>query len=210
MKTHQPILLATTNPAKQEKLRWLVEGLPLTPITPSDVGLDSSAAPEETGSSHGEIAFFKAMAWSRASSMTAICSDGGLVIPSLGLGWQSVLTHRFAGEGSDNDRTRRLLDLMAPYLGEDRKAHWIEALAIADGERVLGCWEVEGATGYLERTTGPPPAIQGFWAHSIWYIPELGKRYAELDENELSKVHDHWTQLKSLLRDFLQESLGPL
>ena len=43
-----PILLATGNPAKQEALRQLLAGLPLSPVTPAAVGL-AAFDPPETG-----------------------------------------------------------------------------------------------------------------------------------------------------------------
>ena len=57
------ILLGTNNPAKQDALRWLLEGLVLSPVTPAQLGLD--AAPEETGNTHEIIARAKAQDWSR-------------------------------------------------------------------------------------------------------------------------------------------------
>ena len=76
-----PILLGTGNPSKQETLVWLLEGLPLTPTSPSQLGL--SDPPEERGDTHQEIANNKALAWSKSSSMLAIASDGGLILPAL-------------------------------------------------------------------------------------------------------------------------------
>ena len=115
------ILLATGNPAKQQTLRWLLEGLPLMAVTPKELGIDS--IPEEHGETHEDIARLKAKDWSQASSMLAIASDGGLVIPALGNNWESRFTHRFAGPDADDDeRLVQLLEIMKPYQGSDRKA----------------------------------------------------------------------------------------
>ena len=38
-----PILLATENPAKLQRLRWLVDGLPLTPQSPAEASVDARA-----------------------------------------------------------------------------------------------------------------------------------------------------------------------
>ena len=92
---NQRILLGTSNTAKQDALRWLLEGLPLLPATPTQ--LDLKILPEETGDTHQAIAQTKAKEWSRAASMLAIASDGGLLLPVLGSGWESRFTHRFAG-----------------------------------------------------------------------------------------------------------------
>ena len=72
---NSPILLGTGNPSKQNSLRWLLEDLPLAPMTPSQLGL--AEAPDERGDTHQEIAIAKALDWSRSGSMLAIATDGG-------------------------------------------------------------------------------------------------------------------------------------
>ena len=202
------ILLATTNPAKESRLRWLLDGLPLNPTTPEELGLGHQA-PRETGSSHQENARLKAEGWSRAAGMLAISSDGGLLIPSLGPKWESLLTHRFAGEDADDEaRLSGLLRLMAPYHGEERKASWVEALAVAKKGRTLASWQVPTDNGLLLEAPSLVPIIPGFWVFSVWYFPHLGKTYNELNHEELEQLNDHWSQLKTLVRPFFQETMG--
>ena len=205
------ILLATTNPAKRDRLRWLLQDLPFACVEPVDAGLGEYEPPEETGETHGEIAAQKAVAWSQAGGMLAVCSDGGLTIPALGDRWQSILTRRLTGEGDDEERVGRLLELMESIPTEQRGAHWTEALAVADSGQLMACWEVQGATGVVAESAGPRESVPGFWAFSVWELPALGKRYSELTDVELASVDDHWTQLKSLLQAFLREMLqaGP-
>ena len=62
------ILLGTGNLAKQETLRWLLDGLALRCFTPADLGL--TTVPDETGSTHLEIACQKALQWSATVSYT--------------------------------------------------------------------------------------------------------------------------------------------
>ena len=204
---HTPILLATTNPAKQDRLRWLLEGLPLSLATPEDLGL-TGQAPDEDGSTHLENARLKAQWWSRAGTMPAISSDGGLVVPALGRAWNSLYTRRAAGDHSDDQaRLEHLLGLMRPYKGNDRRASWVEALAVADGGQVMGSWEVEGASGHLLDSPGPGPTVPGFWVFSIWYFPHLKKTYNKLTEAELEGLNDHWSRLRSHVQHFFQEGL---
>ena len=190
------ILLATTNPAKQRRLRWLLEGLPLNPFTPDELGI-ADKVPTEEGSSHLENAQLKAKDWSRISSMEAVSSDGGLEVPALGERWQSVLTHRFAGATADDDaRVEGLLRLMEGYEGRERTASWMEALAIAEGGQTKTSWHVKGATGLLLESPGKGPVVPGFWVFSLLYFPNQGKTYNQLDEEELERINDHWGQLK--------------
>ncbi len=201
------ILLGTTNPAKEGRLRWLLEGLPLEPVLPKALGLDSKEVPEE-GASHEEIARLKAQGWSCLTGMLAISSDGGLVIPALGPRWDSLLTHRHAGEGVDDaDRVAHLLRLMRPYTGEERGASWVEAVAVAEKGRALAAWQVRGPAGYLLEEPDPAPMVPGFWAFSLWYFPHLGKTYNRLDPQELKEVGDHWIQLKPPVQRFFQRGM---
>ena len=107
-----PILLATTNPAKERTFRWLLDGLPLSPMTPAELAFED--VPQEEGETHEAIARSKAELWSLAGSTLAIASDGGLVLPALGGRWESRYTHRFAGPATDDaERLSRLLDAHA-------------------------------------------------------------------------------------------------
>ena len=203
------ILLGTTNPAKERKLRWVLEGLPLELRTPSELGLTNGLALQEQGDTHQEIAQRKAAAWSQVAGMPALSSDGGLVIPALGSRWDSLLTHRFEREqATDHTRAQRLLELMRPYRGDERRATWVEALAIAYKGRVVDSWHVKGPTGSLGEKPDERSAHRGFWVFSIWYFPSLGKFYGELNEKELVSIGDHWSQLRSRVQAFFEASPG--
>jgi len=199
------ILLATGNAAKQQMLRWLVEGLPLTPTTPEQLGLD--APPGEEGDTHQAIARHKAQQYSLAGSTLVIATDGGLVLPALGDRWESRHTHRFAGPAAnDTERVRRLLELMEPYQGRDREASWLEGLAIARRGKVLASWELRGGTGVIAEmpsdithTAGDTP---GFWAFTVWYFPQFRKTYSQLSTGQRESLDDHWGRLRQLVQRY--------
>ena len=204
-------LLGTTNPAKLERLRWLLEGLSIETLDPSSLGLLGLDI-EEAGATHEENARLKAEAWSQAAGLAALASDGGLVIPSLGDDWLSLHTRRFAGEDANDDaRIRRLLELMTPYSGEDRKGVWVESVALAGGGLPTVSWLVEGPAGYILEAPDDAHRIPGFWFFSLWFLPELGKTYAAaLDgpEADLDSIGDHWTRLKSKVQDYVTRLSG--
>ncbi len=202
--SYTPILLASGNPAKQLSLRWLLEGLPLSPVTPQQLGLES--VPEEEGDTHEIIARQKSLEWSLAASMMVIASDGGLVIPALGRHWESIFTHRFAGlAAAEAARQARLLELMRPYRGQEREASWVEALAIADRGDILASWELTGATGVIGESLGDSPQVPGFWVFSLWYFPQYGKTYNELSLLEQESLGDHWSLLRELVQGFFKD-----
>ncbi len=195
------ILLATNNRAKQQALRGLLEGLPLNPVTPAELGL--VADPDETAETHEAIAVEKAVEWSRLAGMLAIASDGGLLVPSLGANWESRYTHRFAGPAADDDERRsRLLQLLGNAEGTERAASWMEALAIADSGKPLKAWELQGGSGVIAREAEPGPHAPGFWVFPLWYFPEIGKYYNKLSQKEKASLGDHWATLKGLVREY--------
>ena len=201
-------LLGTTNPAKLERLRWLLEGLSIEAVDPSSLGL-SEFDPEEAGVTHEENARLKAEAWAQAAGLPALASDGGLVMPALGDDWLSLHTRRFAGEDADDDaRIRRLLSLMEPYSGEDRKGVWVESVALAGGGLPTVSWSVEGPAGYILEAPDSAYRIPGFWVFSLWFLPELGKTYASAlggPEADLDSIGDHWSRLKTRVRDYVAD-----
>ena len=191
-----PILLATGNPAKQDALRQLLTGLPLSPVAPAELGL-ASFDPAETGTTHLQIAADKAAAWSRQTDLMVLASDGGLVIPALGADWESRYTHRFAGPAADDaERRRRLLELMADCSGPQRQASWVEALAIARHGQILGSWELAGGSGIIAQEPQDGTHPPGFWVFPLWYFPQYGKYYNQLTDGEKSHLGDHWAALR--------------
>ncbi len=201
-----PLLLATTNPDKLDQLRWLFEGLPIEILEPSQLSVPLSTTPPEHGESHDAIARSKAVEWSRIASLTTIASDGGLHIPALGNTWSSLTTARFAGEGVANrERALALLEMMAPFKGEARRATWVEALALARDGRCLASWEVQGAEGVLLDKLPSNLPEAGFWVFPLWHIPRFDKTYDRLDAEELAQVDDHWTQLRDRIRSHLKD-----
>ena len=199
------ILLATGNADKQRMLRWLLEGLPLNPVTPAELRV--SAEPDESADTHQAIARAKAEEWSQAAGIPAIASDGGLLVPALGANWESRYTRRFAGPAADDaERQRRLLELLQPYSGDDRSAAFVEGLAIAHRGQTLASWEVRGATGRIVDSmddAGEPTDGDGFWIFPLWRFAEYdGRTYDRLSEAERAGLGDHWDTLRGLVREF--------
>ena len=204
------IVLATTNPAKLERLRWLLQGLGLTILPPIAAG-DAPAVVED-GATHQENAAKKAAAYSRRYTCAAIASDGGLVIPALGAAWDPVHTKRLErlapADASDTERIELLLRLMRPCTGEARTAWWEEALALANRGEIVRQWTAESPKGRIAQTYRPDLINPGFWAFSLWHIPEYGKSYVELSISERERLDDHWSRLKAQVQAYFVERHG--
>ena len=196
------IMLASTNPAKIDRLRDCLSGWPFHFNTVDK--LPPHDPPEESGDTHREIAESKALEWARIGGCLAIASDGGIDIPALGPNWNSLLTRRAAGEyATDQDRITHLLALMERLESdEERSATWQEAVAIADPDHIVQTWEVSGPTGVVQRKPSPS-RIEGFWLASLWHFPEKAKTYTELTQQELTQIGDPWLNLKTKIQTWL-------
>jgi inosine/xanthosine triphosphate pyrophosphatase family protein len=196
------ILLATSNAAKQAKLRWLIDGLGYDAVTPRDLGL--SFDPPESGSTHQEIAASKARAWADAAGCLAISSDGGIDIPALGPGWNSLYTRRAAGNVPDDQaRADHLLGLMRGYAGADRDAFKREAVAVAEPGRVLGAWEAGGPIGRVVESYDSAHIRDGFWLPAVLWDTRFGKVVADLTSEESDQTDNGWNGLRGEVRPFL-------
>jgi inosine/xanthosine triphosphate pyrophosphatase family protein len=197
------LLLATTNPAKLARLRWLIEGLAFRPITPADL---PGAAPAiaEDGPDFAANAAQKAQGWSSAAGgMLTLASDGGLEIPALGERWTALRTRRNAGPVADNAaRIAHLLDLMRDLRGSERRTYWHEAIALARDGALLRTWTAQSDGGLI--VEGQPLLVDdAFWTESIRYYPAVGKLYRDLTDAELQALDGVWPRLRAEIRPYL-------
>ena len=97
---------------------------------------------------------------------------------------------------------------MRPFRGEDRRASWVEALAIADRGRVLVSWELSGGVGYLDEQS-PEGPLPEFWVFSVWRFPQFDATYNQLTQQQRDSIDDHWGRLRHLVRRFLTSIYVP-
>ena len=210
MNDSKAVLLATNNRAKQGRLSWLLRGAGIPVVTPQDIQLIQPSF-DEDNETHESNAAVKAIIWSEIYDGVAIASDGGFNIPVLGNLWNSLYTRRFV-EGSDISRANELTTLATSLEGEERRAYWVEVLAVAVRGRLQRTFTACSGMGYVAHRVREDLIANGFWVGSVWYFPEFGKYYPELSVQELEKCGDHWINLRrqiaEALRDGFDMSLG--
>jgi len=137
----------------------------------------------------------------------AIASDGGIQIPALGPTWNGLFTARAAGpDADDGTRAEHLLTLMQGQ--SNRRILWTEAVALAEGGKLLESWDEAGNEGVLTETYDPANAVPGFWVYRLWFYPGLGKRYVDLSSEELDRVDLTWGRLKEQVQAFFRGQRG--
>lgn len=195
------LLLATTNRAKAEHLRWVFDGLAegYRQLWPAD-----GPPPAEDGSTFRRNAEIKASFWSGRVGGLAAASDGGVAIPALGAGWNPLWTARAAGKAADEaTRARHLLALASGLKGQQRLAVWREGLALGRDGRLLASWEAHGPRALLLEEFDSNTLRPGFWAASLCYVPELGVTLADLDAAQLERADSTWSRLRELVHAYV-------
>jgi XTP/dITP diphosphohydrolase len=197
------LVIASGNPGKVREFSRLLAPLGLR-IRPQPEGLTV----EETGTTFAENARLKAVEVARATGCWALADDSGLSVDALG-GAPGVQSARYAA--SDAARIERLLrelaqaqsDHAAGGTAADRKARFTAALAVADPSgRVL--LEVEGVCPgtILEQPRGEG----GFGYDPVFFVPEAGQSFAEMDSGLKGRISHRGRALAALeprLRELL-------
>ncbi len=203
------LVIASGNAGKIREFSHLLAGLPLE-VRPQPEGLEV----EETGSSFAANARLKAEAVARATGHWALADDSGLAVGALG-GAPGVHSARYAD--SDPARIARLLQ----ELGEagrqrreqgqpaDRRASFVAALAVADPSGAIRL-EVEGrCDGEILEV---PRGSGGFGYDPVFFVPETGLSYAEMDKGLKGRMGHRgraFARLEPGLRDLLGGTDAP-
>ncbi len=185
------VVIATTNPGKfrelargLEPLGWELRGL-------LDFEIEM---PEETGTTFEDNALMKAAYVAQHTALPALADDSGLVVDALG-GEPGVYSARYGGRTNDRDRNVYLLERMRGVPPEQRTARFVAVLALAypDGHVESYRGEVEG------RILEAPRGEGGFGYDPLFYLPEVGKTFAEMTPEEKAEHSHRALALKKLL-----------
>ena len=186
------LVLASKNPHKLLEMQTILGQLGLEVVLERDVGVDVDV--EETGTTFEENALLKARAVMEASGMAAIADDSGLMVDALN-GAPGVYSARYGGLDSDPARTALLLHNLEGVPEERRTARFVSAIAcvLPDGRVVTARGVCEGRILFETRGSN------GFGYDPVFYVPQLGKTFAEADGSEKNAVSHRGNALKEFL-----------
>ncbi|MGB3494935.1 MAG: RdgB/HAM1 family non-canonical purine NTP pyrophosphatase [Elainellaceae cyanobacterium] len=180
------LVVATGNPGKLHEMQAYLEGLDwdLT-LKPSEIDV------EETGTTFRENAELKASQVAKALNQWAIADDSGLMVDALD-GAPGLYSARYGKTNAE--RITRLLTALQGVT--DRGAQFVCAVAIAnpDGAIVL---EAEGICRgeILTEQQGDG----GFGYDPVFYVPEQGITFAEMDAAVKRSISHRGVAFQSLL-----------
>jgi XTP/dITP diphosphohydrolase len=193
------LLLATSNPHKLEEFRAIFSDMPLKLLSLNDLQLNIEV--EETGITFAENAELKARTYAQSSGMLTLADDSGLEIDALG-GAPGVQSARYLGlQISYEERFRRILEQLKGLPMEQRTARFRCAIALAEPSGYTRIVE-----GVIEGVIADSPrGKNGFGYDPIFYLPELGKTFAELapeHKNHISHRARAAQSARKLLEDW--------
>lgn len=192
------IVLATNNSGKVKEINELLEPHGIKAVSMAEFpGLGEI---EEDGSTFRENAIIKASAVCEHTGLMALADDSGLEVDYLD-GAPGIRSARFAGEEkNDEANNKKLLNLLAGVPSEKRTARFRCVIAIA----VPGGW-VYTADGACEGViSNEPRGAGGFGYDPLFYLPEYGRTFAELDLETKNKISHRGRALAGAL-DILAE-----
>jgi len=190
------IVIASMNRAKIEEIERILANEQI-----SFTSLPEFAPPDEvaeTGTTFRENAILKAEYYYQMIKYPVIADDSGLVVPVL-RGEPGVYSARYAGEPVNYQRNNtKLLDNMISFNGEDRRAFFICYAVFWDGKTRL---ESEGRVdGYIDSEAR---GDRGFGYDPVFYYPEKGKTFAQLEPAEKDQVSHRYRAFTRLKRKIL-------
>ena len=192
------LLLATRNLHKLEEFRAIFSDLPLRLLSLRDLQLAIDV--EETGTTYAENAELKARAYAQVSNMSTLADDSGLEIDALG-GAPGVQSARYLGsETSYEERFRVILEQLKGLPLDKRSARFRCVIALVEPSGYIRMVEgvVEGVIA------DSPRGSNGFGYDPIFFIPELGKTFAELEPEHKNRI-SHRARAAQSARKLLED-----
>jgi XTP/dITP diphosphohydrolase len=176
------LLIATGNPGKVREYDELLAGLPITCISPADLGIHLEV--DEGGTTYEENATLKAVAFARASGRVTLADDSGLEVDALG-GRPGVHSARYGGPGLDDaDRWRSLLEELGDVPWERRTARFRCVIAVASPDG-----EVNTVNGTCEGVIAFGAAgDSGFGYDPVFYLPDRRCTMAQLPAGAKNQI----------------------
>ena len=193
------VVLASQNPHKLTEMQKILGTLGMEVLLERDVGVNVEV--EETGTTFAENSLLKAQAVFDATHLATVADDSGLMVDALG-GAPGVYSARYGGRHTDAERIALLLENMKDVPDEQRTAQFVCAVTclMPDGRKTA----VQGVCpGVILRA---PRGEGGFGYDPVFYLPELGKTFAELAGEEKNRISHRGRALREFCRVYREEN----
>lgn len=179
----QKIVLATGNVGKVKEMSDILANFGFEVIAQTNLNIET---PAETGLTFVENAILKARYAAKMSGLPAIADDSGLVVTALG-GAPGLYSARYAGENADDAQNRqKLLQDLADVTKDKRQAKFVSCIVMLQHEKdpspIIAEGECHGIITFSEK------GQNGFGYDSLFFNPQQGCTFAELETTEKKKI----------------------
>lgn len=195
------LVVASNNAHKIGEIREILKEDNIEVFSLKDLGIDIDVV--EDGDTFMENAYKKAkeiydyIVENKLGDYMVMSDDSGLSVDIL-KGEPGVYSARYAGEhGNSEKNNEKLLKNLKEVPYEDRKARFICAMVLIDGENKI--IKVQGeAEGYIiDNATGGG----GFGYDPIFYVPEFKKTFAEMSSEDKNAISHRGKALNKLKKE---------
>lgn len=195
------LVLASNNAGKLHELQAMFAGLPLELIAQSELQVTEADEPFHT---FVENALAKARHAAQVTGLPALADDAGLCIDAWG-GQPGVDTANFCMKkyGLPKSNENNVTAILQAMQGETQRGAAMVSTLVAlrssdDPEPLIAVGRVRGVL------TQARSGEQGFGLDPIFYLPELGRTFAQLSEAEKNGI-SHRGRSAQLMRSLIQE-----
>lgn len=179
------ILIATRNEKKRSEMISILDGLlgeRYLFYTLND--FPEFPEPDEIGDTYEENACIKANESMRRLGLPCIADDAGLEIDALD-GAPGVHSKRFEGvESSFEEKIKKILELMKNVSSDRRKARFVCCVSYAHPDKETKVFKAIKEGIISEKPIGD----HGFGYDPIFFLPEMGRTYAQLLPEEKNRI----------------------
>lgn len=198
------LVVATRSAHKMAEIRRILAGVPHLELLDLDqAGVTPDPAEEglEPWDTFEANAASKARWFHARTGLPTVADDSGLEVPALD-GAPGVRSKRFApergldGEARDRANNEHLLAELGARPDVDRKARYVCVAVLVDGEGGEHAFRGEAPGVIIEHPRGDG----GFGYDPLFYDPELGRTFAEIDRSEKNARSHRGEAFRALAR----------
>ncbi len=192
------LLIGTTNPAKFNEYKDLLDSYDLEVISLYDFKIDE---PDETGRDFEENAILKAKYYFQKTGIPTLADDGGFEIHALN-GEPGVKSRRWLGrKTSDEDLIKTVYKKIKKVPEDQRQCRIRTVVAIASP---FGVVTSEGSVEGIIAEKPSDKRIKGFPFRSVMFFPNYGKYFTDLNKQEM-EIMNHRKVAIEKVNDILKE-----
>ena len=191
------IVFATGNQNKMREIREIMKDFDVEVLSMKEAG--AFADPEETGTSFEENSLIKARAVWKLCHNIVLADDSGLEIDALDKE-PGIYSARYMGKDTSYDeKNRNLIGRLSGIPDEKRTARFICVISCVfpkHKKQIVAKGECEGII--IRERRGE----SGFGYDPVFYIPEVGKTFAEMTEEEKNKISHRGRAMRDFIKKF--------